>query len=144
MPNLFRRHYRTQHSFFLTIMEKVYQRDNYFVQKVDAYGYVGFSSHQKCASTLRMFCYGLSGDATDEYCRTSENTTMEYMKIFCLAIRAEFEDHYPKQPTWKIFEKQLAINHDYGFPAYSRLSIACILFRICLVAWQGNFGGCCE
>jgi hypothetical protein len=63
-----------------------------------------------------MFCYGLSGDATDEYCRTSESTAMKCMKIFCLAIRAEFEDYHLRQPTREDFEKQLAINRDRRFP----------------------------
>lgn len=116
MPNLFRRHYRTQHSFFLTIMEKVYQRDNYFVQKVDACGCVGLSSHQKCTSALRIFFYGLSEDVTDEYCRTSESTVMKYVKRYCLAIMAKFKDHHLWQPTREDFEKQLAINRDRGFP----------------------------
>lgn len=105
-----------QRSFFLTIMEKISQRDNYFVQKIDACWYVGLSSHQKCTSVLRMFCYGLSGDVTDEYCRISESTAMECMKRFCLANRTEFEDHLLRQPTREDFEKQLAINRDRGSP----------------------------
>ena len=140
-PNLFRRRYRMQRSLFLTIMEKVSQRDNYFIQKVDACGYVGLSSHQKCTSALRMLCYGLSGDATDEYCRTSESTAMECMKRFCLAIRAEFEEHYLRQPTQEDFENQLAINRDRGFPGmFASLDCMHYVWKNCPVAWQGDFG----
>jgi hypothetical protein len=43
-PVHFCRWYRMKKSFFLTIMEKVYARDRYFVQRPDACGLVGLSS----------------------------------------------------------------------------------------------------
>jgi hypothetical protein len=91
---LFRRHYRMRRSLLLTIMDRVCAREIYFVQKRDAVGFLGLSPHQKITSALRMLCYGMCADATDKYCRTSENTTMESLKRFCLAIQAEFEDYH--------------------------------------------------
>lgn len=87
-----------------------------------------------------MLCYGLSGDATYEYYRTSESMAMEYMKRFCLVIKAEFEDHHLMQPTWETFEKQLAINHDRMFMGMLA-SLDCMhyVWKNCPVAWQEDF-----
>jgi hypothetical protein len=98
-PTLFRRRYRMRRSLLLTIMDRVCARDNYFVQKRDAAGLLGLSPHQKITSALRMLCYGVCGDATDEYCRTSESTALVALKRFCKAVRAEFEPHHMRQPT---------------------------------------------
>jgi hypothetical protein len=78
------------------------------VQKRDAVGFLGLSPHQKITSTLRMLCYGMCADATDEYCRTSESTTMESLKRFCLAIRAEFEDYHCISPCVPISRSNFA------------------------------------
>jgi hypothetical protein len=80
-------------------MERVCVCDNYFVQKLDACGLPGLSSHQKITAALRILCYGMYTDATDEYCRTSKSTAMESLKRFCVAIRLEFEAYYMRQPT---------------------------------------------
>ena len=138
-PNLFRRRYCMQRSLFLTIMDKDSQRDN-FIQQVNACGYVGFSSHQKCTFALRMLCYGLSGDATDEYCRTNESTAMKCMKRFCLTIRVEFEEHHLRQPTREDFEKQLFINRDRVFPGmFASLDCMHYVWKSCPVARHGDF-----
>jgi hypothetical protein len=79
-PSFFRRRYRMRRSLFLTILERVCARDDYFVQRIDACGFLGLSPHQKITSALRMLCYGLCADATDEYCRTSETTAMRSLK----------------------------------------------------------------
>lgn len=36
-PNLYRRHYRIKKSLFLTLLDRVFARDDYFVLKTDAY-----------------------------------------------------------------------------------------------------------
>ena len=103
-------------------------------------GYVGLSPHQKCTFALRMLCYGLSGDALNENYRTSESMAMEYMKRFCLTIRAEFEDHHLRQPTRETFEKQLVINHDRGFLGmFTSLDCMHYLWKNCPVTWHDVF-----
>jgi hypothetical protein len=140
-PHFFRRRYRMRRSLFLTILDRVCARDDYFVQKIDAFGFLGLSPHQKITSALRMLCYVMCADATDEYCRTSETTAMRSMKRFCIAIRAEFEAYHMRQPTRADFDKQLAINADRGFPGMFA-SFDCMHYewKNCPVAWQGNFG----
>jgi hypothetical protein len=122
-------------------LDRVCAVDAYFVQKPDAVGRLGLSPHQKITSALRMLYYGLCADATDEYCRTSETTAMDCMKPFCLAIRAEFEEHYLRQPTRADFDKQLAINSARGFPGmFASLDCMHYEWKKCPVAWQGDFG----
>ena len=88
-----------------------------------------------------MLCYGLCGDATDEYYKTSKSTAMESLKKFCVALRIEFEGYHLKQPTWVDFKKQLAINVDRGFPCmFTSLDCMHYGWKNCPVAWQGDFG----
>jgi hypothetical protein len=54
-PSLFRRRYRMQRSLFLSIMEWVCARDNYFVQKRDATGCLGLSPYQKITYALLWY-----------------------------------------------------------------------------------------
>ena len=123
-------------SLFLHIMDRVCAYDSYFVQKVDATGLQGLSPHQKITAALRMLCFGLCADATDEYCRTSESTTMESLKRFCVAVRAEFEDYHLRQPTLQDFQKQLAINEARGFPGmFASLDCMHYEWKNCPVAW---------
>ena len=115
-PHLFRRRYHMRRELFLRILEKMCLHDSYFVQKFDACGLCGLSPHQKFTSALRMLCYGMCVDATDEYCRTSESTALESLRCFCLAIRAIYEPYHLRQPTRADFDKHLAINERRGFP----------------------------
>ena len=64
-------------SLFLIILERICVRDPYFVQKRDACGLVGLSSHQKMTAALWMLSLGVCVDTMDDYCRTSESTAME-------------------------------------------------------------------
>jgi hypothetical protein len=140
-PVFFRRLYRMRRELLLVIMDRVIARDDYFVQKPDACGFMGLSPHQKITAALRMQCYGICADTTDEYCRTSESTAMESLKGFCIAIRAEFEEQHMRQPSHADFEKQFAINHERGFPGmFASLDCMHWEWKNCPVAWQGDFG----
>jgi hypothetical protein len=140
-PALFRRRYRMRRSLMLHIIDRVCARDSYFVQKRDACGFLGLSPHQKITSALRMLCYGVCGDATDEYYRTSESTATESLKRFCLALRAEFEAYHLRQPSRDDFLKQLTVNANRGFPGmFASLDCMHYEWKNCPVAWQGDFG----
>ena len=60
-PELFRRRYRLRQESFFSNLENIY-----FVQKFDACGLVGLSSHHKITFALWLLCYGMFADATDE------------------------------------------------------------------------------
>jgi hypothetical protein len=115
-PAFFRRRFRMRRSLFLTILERVYVRDPYFVQKRDTCGLVGLSSRQKMTAALRMLSGGVCANVMDDYCRTSESTAIKCMKHFCSAICHEFGEHHLRQPTRADFEQQLAVNAAHSFP----------------------------
>lgn len=73
---------------FLHIVERVCSFDPWFVQNRDGLGRLGLSALQKCTAAICMLAYGLPANATDEYCHTGENITIEAMKRFTIAIRA--------------------------------------------------------
>ena len=54
---------------FLCILEEVVGFNEYFIQKRNAAGQLGFSPHQKIMAAFRMLAYGASGDSLDEYIR---------------------------------------------------------------------------
>ncbi|KAH7861203.1 hypothetical protein Vadar_023029 [Vaccinium darrowii] len=55
----FRRRFRMNLNLFLRILNIVRQHNNYFVQKVDAAGFVGLSRHQKMTVAFRMLEYDM-------------------------------------------------------------------------------------
>ena len=135
-PHLFWHRYYIRRELFLSILEKVYLHDSYFVQKFDACGLCGLSPHQKITSTLRMLCYGICADARDEYYKTSESTALESLRRFCLAIRAIYEPYHLRQPTRADFDKHLAINERRGFLGmFGSLDYMHWEWKNCLVAW---------
>ena len=58
----FRRRFRMRYSVFNRILESVCLYDNYFVQKNDACGRQGLSSHQKVLGAIRLLANGGSHD----------------------------------------------------------------------------------
>ena len=54
---------------------------------------------QKVTAVFRMLVYGLPVDATDEYVKIGESTTIESIKRFCRAIVEIFSEQYLRPPT---------------------------------------------
>jgi hypothetical protein len=69
---LFRRRFRMHRPLYLKIVEAVSQEDDYFIQKRDAAGRLGFSPLQKVTAAFRLLAYGCSADSIDEYLRISQ------------------------------------------------------------------------
>jgi hypothetical protein len=84
--------------------------------EMDVCGLVGLFSRQQILDALWMLALGICTYAMDDYCRTSESTTMECMKWFCVAVRSEFGEYHFRQPTQEDFHQHLAINSARGFP----------------------------
>ena len=60
--------------------------DGYFVQRRDALGRLGLSAIQKITTAMHMLAYGVSADATNEYVKIGESTTIKSLKRFCRAV----------------------------------------------------------
>ncbi|PKU76297.1 hypothetical protein MA16_Dca019526 [Dendrobium catenatum] len=68
-----------------------------------------------------MLAYGLPADATNEYIRIGESTTIESVKRFCRAIVQIFSEQYLRSPTVNDVARLLHINEQRDFP---RMGIA--------------------
>ena len=68
----FRRRFRMRKMLFLKIVDAIVEEDQYFVQKRDAAGRLGFSPLQKITAAMRLLAYGCSADSVDEYLRISK------------------------------------------------------------------------
>jgi hypothetical protein len=73
--------------------------DTFFVQKADANGKMGFSSHQKISAAIQKLGSSFAADAVDQYFRMSESSAIETLKRFCKAIRKVYGDEYLRKPT---------------------------------------------
>ena len=71
---------------------------------------------QKITAVFRMLAYGLPADATDEYVKIGESTTIESMKRFCRAIVEVFGERYLRSPTPNDVARLLHIGEQRGFP----------------------------
>ncbi|KAK2662951.1 hypothetical protein Ddye_001525 [Dipteronia dyeriana] len=113
---MFHRRFRIGRSLFLRIVEKVEARDNYFMQQRDSVGRLDLSVLQKITAVFRMLAYGCPADATDEYIKIGESTTIESLKRFCRAVVKEFAGEYLRSPNATDVARLLHIGKDHGFP----------------------------
>jgi hypothetical protein len=67
LDKLFCQRFRMQRSLFLKIVDAIAKEDEYFVQKRDAAGQLGFAPLQKGTAAMRILAYGYSADSIDEY-----------------------------------------------------------------------------
>ncbi|GMF39043.1 unnamed protein product [Phytophthora fragariaefolia] len=72
---------------------------NYFVQRPDATGRLGFLPEQKVTCALRMLAYGASVDQLDELIRMGESTVLKTLKYFCESIIRMLGPDYLRKPT---------------------------------------------
>ncbi|KAK2640823.1 hypothetical protein Ddye_022586 [Dipteronia dyeriana] len=139
---MFRRRFRMGRSLFLRIVEKVEARDNYFMQRRDSVGRLGLSALQKITAVFRMLAYGCPADATDEYIKIGESTTIESLKRFCRAVVEEFVGEYLRSPNATDVARLLRIGKDRGFPGMLG-SLDCMhwKWKNCPTSWAGQYAG---
>lgn len=139
---IFRRRFRMRHELFFRICEGVIDFDEYFIQKRDAAGILGYSTFQKVTAALRMLCYGAPADSLDEYLRMSETVIIASMKKFCEAVIGVFGDKYLRKPNEEDITLLLEVGKERGFPGMLG-SIDCMhwAWKNCPTAWQGQFTG---
>jgi len=96
-------------------MNAVEEHDDYFVQKRNAAGTLGLSCLQKVVAAFRMIAYGVAADATDDYVRIGESTTLESLRRFATAV-VEVFGPYMRLPNEQDTARLLAIGESRGFP----------------------------
>ncbi|CAH9105097.1 unnamed protein product [Cuscuta epithymum] len=139
---LFRRRYRMSRDLFLQIVGAVTNHDNYFHQRRNATGRLGLSALQKITAVFRMLAYGVPADATDEYVKIGESTTIESMKRFCQSIVQIYGGQYLRRPNDNDIARLLDIGKQRGFPGMLG-SLDCMhwKWKNCPTAWAGQYSG---
>jgi hypothetical protein len=127
---------------FLRIVNAVEQHDDYFQLKRNASHQKGLSCLQKATAVFRMLTYGVPADATDEYVRIGESTTLKSLRRFVKAVIDVFEDEYLRTPNDTDTARLLALGEERGFPGMLG-SLDCMHWRWknCPSAYQGQYSG---
>lgn len=138
----FRRRFRMSLRLYEKIKEGVMQHDDYFMQKRDRAGKLGYSTNQKITAALRMLAYAVPGDFLAEYLRVREATALESMKRFCRAIIEVYEEQYLRRPTKEDIEKLFKVGDQRGFPGMLG-SLDCMHWewKNCPKAYHGDYKG---
>ncbi|XP_071740754.1 uncharacterized protein [Rutidosis leptorrhynchoides] len=103
----FRRRFRMSRDLFLRIQNDILSYDveplpshfEYFIQKRDALGRLGFITEQKITSVLRQLAYGTVTDMFDEYLQMPEATSILCLNMFCKCVLELYVDEYLRKPT---------------------------------------------
>ncbi|KAI5324443.1 hypothetical protein L3X38_033516 [Prunus dulcis] len=85
-PSDFRNRFRMWCELFNRIMEQIVPFDDYFKQKPDATGKLGFSPQVKMTVAMCMLAYGTTVDLNDDYLKIAETTSFEVCKRFCHVV----------------------------------------------------------
>ena len=127
---------------FLHIAGAVEHHDTWFEQKRNNAGVLGLHPLQKITAVFRMLAYGISADATDDYCRLGKSTTLESLRRFVRAVIEIFGDDYLRSPNDDDTARLLAIGEQRGFPGMLG-SIDCMhwKWKNCPSGHQGFFQG---
>ncbi|GAA0173901.1 hypothetical protein LIER_41619 [Lithospermum erythrorhizon] len=127
---------------FMRIVNDLSSEYQHFSLRHDAAKSVGLSPIQKCTAGIRMFAYGMPGDACDEYVKISASTIIEFLKQFCKEVIHLYEGIYLRKPNAEDLERLLRVVEDHGFPGMIS-SIDCMHWewRNYPVGWQGQFRG---
>jgi hypothetical protein len=127
---------------FWDIATAVEQHDNYFVQKYNAAGDLGFSHLQKVTAALRMLAYGGPADSFDAYLRMAESTILETVRHFTRAIVEIYGPNYWRPPNQEEINALLQIADARRFPGMVG-SLDCMHWpwEKCPVVLQGQFRG---
>ena len=83
----FKRFFRLPKGLFdQIVVDLLVEYDDYFWQKSDAAGKLGFTPVQKIASSVRLLTSGVSSSDQDDKYRLSATTGLESMKRFCQGV----------------------------------------------------------
>ncbi|XP_035830076.1 uncharacterized protein LOC118479581 [Helianthus annuus] len=111
---------------FLCIVDDLKANYDYFKQKVDARGALGYTGIQKCTSALRILAYGNTTDINDEYLK--------------MGIIDLYGARYLRTPTWDDLQKIYEVHSmQHGLPGMIG-SLDCMHWHWdnCPTAWRGQ------
>ena len=115
-PRLFRRRYQMRRSLFEKIVRACKANSNYFKQRRNAAGPLGFSVWQKISAAMRVIAYGIPADYTDEYLPTGRDTTTESVRRFAKMVIRLCGDEYLRAPNEEDTKRLMEMNERRGWP----------------------------
>jgi hypothetical protein len=129
-------------SLFVQIVEACQANSNYFKQRRNAAGQMGFSAYQKISAAMRVLAYGVPADYTDEYLRIGEDTTTESVRRFTRMVIKLYGPTYLRAPTEEDTERLMEENEKRGWPGMLG-SIDCMhwTWKNCSKTWHGQYCG---
>ena len=141
-PHLFRRRYRMRRSLFTKIVKDCEANSNYFKQRRNAAGDMGFSAYQKISAAMRVIAYGIPADYTDEYLRIGEDTTTESVRRFARMVIKLYGPVYLRAPNEDDTKRLMEENEKRGWPGMLG-SVDCMhwTWKNCPKAWHGMYCG---
>ncbi|XP_021971260.1 uncharacterized protein LOC110866418 [Helianthus annuus] len=139
-PNVFRRRFRMSKRLFLRIVEDLENKFDYFKQKADARGKLGFTGIQKCISVLRVLAYGNTTDINDEYLKMIKKTTRDTLELFCDGIINLYGARYLRKPIWYDLQQIHKVHSNQHGLLGMIESLDCRHWRWynCPTAWRGQ------
>jgi hypothetical protein len=105
-----------RHSIYLHIAHAVEEYDNYFVQRRNPAGALGFSCIQKVTAAYRQLAYAIMADYVDEYVRIGESTSIECLSRFVRVVCEVFGQRYLRPPNEDDTARLLNIAEQREFP----------------------------
>ncbi|XP_059669482.1 uncharacterized protein LOC132314667 [Cornus florida] len=138
-PEMFRRQFRMHRELFIRILNGVTAYDEWFIQKPDAFGCMGFTPIQKMTAAIRILAYEISADLCDKYIKISETTAVKSLKRFCDSVIAVYAGQYQRTPNEKDIARLLREGEEKGFPGMLG-SIDCMhwVWKNCPTGWHGT------
>jgi hypothetical protein len=106
-----------QQSLVLEIEDKVSDANDFFKQRRDRAGVLGFSTRQKCTVALRMLAYGGPTDFHDEGLCMGESTILKTVKEFATTVVEVFGGEFLSPPSKSELQHILSVNEARGFYA---------------------------
>ncbi|XP_021974472.1 uncharacterized protein LOC110869537 [Helianthus annuus] len=94
----FRRRFRMSRDLFLRRSNDLSSKYEYFRQRKDACGRLGFNTLQKVTATLRQLAYVTASDIMGEYIKMSERTARESLHYFS-SWAEQYSSRFHKKPA---------------------------------------------
>ncbi|XP_076928921.1 uncharacterized protein LOC143593062 [Bidens hawaiensis] len=138
---MFRRRFWMSKRLLLRIVGDMEREYEYFKQKPDARGYLGFSAIQKCTSAIRILAFGNTTDINDDYLKMAEKTTRDALENFCIGIIQLYSRRYLRIPTSNDLTRIYDVHESkHSFPGMIG-SIDCMHWEWanCPTAWRGQY-----
>nr|XP_051230042.1 uncharacterized protein LOC127347952 [Lolium perenne] len=140
--HLFRRRYCMRCSLFVRIVKACELHSNYFKQRRNAAGVMGFSAFQKISTSMRVIAYGIPADYTDEYLRIGEDTTTKLVRRFARMIIKLYGPTYLQAPNEDDTKQLIEINEKSCWPGMlGSLDCTHWTWKNCPIAWHGQYCG---